>query len=189
MAKLGHGAAVNLALYISQGGEFAFILFSAAASAQVLDRTLADLLIVVVSVSMTVTPLLVTLNEKIFKIGHGADKPEEFDKIEAHEHRVIIAGFGRFGQMVARTLRENPYGVERASAGRLCKFGNKIYSATPRVSICYVAHAESADVFVLAIDDIEASIKTALMVKNITAPQNLRPCRNASMPTDSRISA
>lgn len=75
MAKQSHGSAVNLALFISQGGEFAFILFSAAAGAQVLDKTLADLLIVVVSVSMAVTPLLVTLNEKIFKIGHGADKP------------------------------------------------------------------------------------------------------------------
>jgi glutathione-regulated potassium-efflux system ancillary protein KefC/glutathione-regulated potassium-efflux system protein KefB len=93
-ARQSHGAAVNLALFISQGGEFAFILFSVAASAQVLDRTLADLLIVVVSVSMTVTPLLVTLNEKIFKIGHGADKPEEFDKIEAHEHASSSPGSG-----------------------------------------------------------------------------------------------
>jgi len=75
MAKLGHGAAVNLALYISQGGEFAFVLFGAAVGAQVLDNTLADLLIVVVVGSMMVTPLLVTLNEKIFKMGASRRKP------------------------------------------------------------------------------------------------------------------
>ena len=170
-AKLSHSSAVNLALFISQGGEFAFVLFSAAAGAQVLDKTLADLLIVVVSVSMAATPLLVTLNEKIFKIGHGTDQPREFDKIEAREHRVIIAGFGRFGQMIARTLRMKkiPFTVLEASFEQVDfvrKFGNKIYFGdASRLDLLRAARADLAEVFVLAIDDIEASIKTAQMVK------------------------
>jgi len=171
MARQSHGSAVNLALFISQGGEFAFVLFSAAAGAQVLDKTLADLLIVVVSVSMAVTPLLVTLNEKIFRIGHGTDQPREFDKIEAREHRVIIAGFGRFGQMIARTLRMKkiPFTVLEASFEQVDfvrKFGNKIYFGdASRLDLLRAARADLAEVFVLAIDDIEASIKTAQMVR------------------------
>jgi monovalent cation:proton antiporter-2 (CPA2) family protein len=171
MAKQSHGSAVNLALFISQGGEFAFVLFSAAAGAQVLDKTLADLLIVVVSVSLAATPLLVTLNEKVFKIGHGTDTPREFDKIEAREHRVIIAGFGRFGQMIARTLRMKkiPFTVLEASFEQVDfvrKFGNKIYFGdASRLDLLRAARADLAEVFVLAIDDIEASIKTAQMVR------------------------
>jgi glutathione-regulated potassium-efflux system ancillary protein KefC/glutathione-regulated potassium-efflux system protein KefB len=171
LVKQSHGSAVNLALYISQGGEFAFVLFGAATGARALDETLADLLIVVVSVSMAVTPLLVTLNEKIFKIGHGPDKPREFDTIEAREHRVIIAGFGRFGQMVARTLRMKkiPFTVLEASFEQVDfvrKFGNKIYFGdASRLDLLRAARADLAEVFVLAIDDIDASIKTAEVVK------------------------
>jgi glutathione-regulated potassium-efflux system ancillary protein KefC/glutathione-regulated potassium-efflux system protein KefB len=171
MAKQSHGSAANLALFISQGGEFAFVLFGAAAGARVLDKTLADLLIVVVSVSMAATPLLVILNEKIFKIGHGTDLPREYDKIEAREHRVIIAGFGRFGQMIARTLRmkQIPFTVLEASFEQVDfvrKFGNKIYFGdASRLDLLRAARADVAEVFVLAIDDIEASIKTAQMVR------------------------
>lgn len=171
IVKQSHGSAVNLALFISQGGEFAFVLFSVAVSAQVLDKALADTLIVVVSLSMALTPLFILLNEKIFKIGLGQDKPKEFDHIEVREHRVIIAGFGRFGQMVARTLRMKkiPFTVLEASFEQVDfvrKFGNKIYFGdASRLDLLRAARADLADVFVLAIDDIEASIKTAEMVK------------------------
>lgn len=171
LAKQNHGSAVNLALFISQGGEFAFVLFSAATSAQVLDKPLAELLVVVVSVSMAVTPLLVSLNEKVLKIGQAAVRPEAFDKIEAREHRVIIAGFGRFGQMIARTLRMKkiPITVLEASFEQVDfvrKFGNKIYFGdASRLDLLRAARADLAEVFVLAIDDMEASIKTAEMVK------------------------
>ncbi len=171
LAKQSHPSAVNLALYISQGGEFAFVLFSAAAVAQVLDKNLADMLIVVVSVSMAITPLLVMLNEKIFKIGHGPDQAREFDNIEDHEHRVIIAGFGRFGQMIARTLRMKriPFTVLESSFEQVDfvrKFGNKIYFGdASRLDLLRAARADLAEVFVLAIDDIEASVKTAEMVR------------------------
>jgi glutathione-regulated potassium-efflux system ancillary protein KefC/glutathione-regulated potassium-efflux system protein KefB len=171
VAKQNHGTAVNLALFISQGGEFAFVLFGTAVGVQILDKALADLLIVVVSVSMAVTPLLVTVNEKLLKIGLVAEKPKEFDKIEAREHRVIIAGFGRFGQMIARTLRMKkiPFTALEASFEQVDfvrKFGNKIYFGdASRLDLLRAAHADQAEIFVLAIDDVEASIKTAEMVK------------------------
>jgi glutathione-regulated potassium-efflux system ancillary protein KefC/glutathione-regulated potassium-efflux system protein KefB len=169
--KHNHGSALNLALFISQGGDFAFVLFTAAASAKVLDNVLVEQLIVVVSISMAITPLLVSLNEKVLKFGQTTVKSREFDKIEAREHRVIIAGFGRFGQMIARTLRMKkiPFTALEASFEQVDfvrKFGNKIYFGdASRLDLLRAAHADQAEIFVLAIDDVEASIKTAEMVK------------------------
>jgi len=166
-----HGAAVNLALYISQGGEFAFVLFGMATGTQLLEKSLADELIVVVSISMALTPLLVALNERYLRLGQAAEKPPEFDRIEPREHRVIIAGFGRFGQMIARTLRMKkiPFTALEASFEQVDfvrKFGNKIYFGdASRLDLLRAARADLAEIFVLAIDDIEASVKTAEMVK------------------------
>jgi glutathione-regulated potassium-efflux system protein KefB len=171
MAGQNHGSAVNLALFISQGGEFAFVLFGAAAGAHVLDRTTSGMLIVAVSISMAVTSLLISLNEKFLKIGHAAGQPKEFDRIEPRDHRVIIAGFGRFGQMIARTLRMKriPFTALEASFEQVDfvrKFGNKIYFGdASRLDLLRAARADLAEVFVLAIDDVEASIKTVEMVK------------------------
>jgi len=165
------GAAFNLALYISQGGEFAFVLFGVAASVQIMDRALADLLVVVVSASMAVTPLLVMLNDKVFRIGCRTGTPREFDTIEARDHRVIIAGFGRVGQVVARVLRTQkiPFTALEANFEQVDfvrKFGSKIYFGdASRLDLLQAAGADKAEIFVLAIDDVEASLKTAQMVK------------------------
>jgi monovalent cation:proton antiporter-2 (CPA2) family protein len=170
-AGQSRGAAVNLALYISQGGEFAFVLFALAANTGALDKPLADLLVVVVSASMAVTPLLVTLNDKIFKIGCRSDKPRAFDAIESRDHPVIIAGFGRVGQVVARILRTQkiPFTALEASFEQVDfvrKYGNKIYFGdASRLDLLHAAGADMAKIFVLAIDDVEASLKTAQMVK------------------------
>lgn len=172
LAGQRHGAAVNLALYVSQGGEFAFVLFGAAAGAQLLDQPLVDQLVVVVSISMALTPLLIALNENFFRIGMTPeDTPREFDRIEPRDHRVIIAGFGRFGQMIARTLRMKkiPFTALEASFEQVDfvrRFGNKIYFGdASRLELLRAARADQAEIFVLAIDDIESSVKTAAMVK------------------------
>ncbi|HYA37955.1 MAG TPA: monovalent cation:proton antiporter-2 (CPA2) family protein [Candidatus Methylomirabilis sp.] len=171
LAGQRHGAAVNLALYISQGGEFAFVLFGVAAGARLLGPALADRLVLVVSISMAITPLLVALNEKFLRIGQATDKPPEFDRIEPREHRVIIAGFGRFGQMIARTLRMTkiPFTALEASFEQVDfvrRFGNKIYFGdASRLDLLRAARADLAQIFVLAIDDVEASVRTAEMVK------------------------
>lgn len=169
--RCSHGSAVNLALYISQGGEFAFVLFGVAAGSDILNKTLADTLVVVVSLSMVVTPLLVRLNEKWLKVGHDVAEQRPFDQIKVSEHRVIIAGFGRFGQMIGRTLRMKsiPFTALEASFEQVDfvrKFGNKIhFGDASRLDLLRAARADLADIFVLAIDDIEASVQTAAMVK------------------------
>ncbi len=147
------------------------MLFAVAAGARVMDKPLADLLIVVVSVSMAFTPLWLLLNERVFRFGRAAMAAREFDRIEEPDNKVIIAGFGRFGQMVARTLRMKkiPFTALEASFEQVDfvrKFGNKIYFGdASRLDLLRAAKADKAEIFVLAIDDVEASVKTAEIVR------------------------
>lgn len=165
----GKRCAINLALYLAQGGEFAFVLFTLAAGARVMDQTFAGLMIVVVTLSMAATPLLL-LSKRLWS-GSGSGPERPYDEIPAEESRVIIAGFGRFGQIVARVLRMRriPFTALESSFDQVDfvrRFGNKIYFGdASRLELLRAANAAQAEVFVLAIDDIEASIKTAHLVK------------------------
>ena len=165
----GQRCGVNLALYISQGGEFAFVLLALAAGAQVVDKPLADLMIVVVSLSMAITPLLLSMRNWSGRRMPAAEPA--YDTIDAGESRVIIAGFGRFGQVVARVLRLRriPFTALESSFEQVevvRRFGNKIYFGdASRLELLRAAKAERAAVFVLAIDDVENSLKTAQLVK------------------------
>jgi glutathione-regulated potassium-efflux system ancillary protein KefC/glutathione-regulated potassium-efflux system protein KefB len=171
LAGHDHASAINMALVISQGGEFAFVLFGVAAGAGVMDPALADRLVVVVSLSLAATPLLLFLNQRVLRLGQRSAAAPEFDRIEPRENRVIIAGFGRFGQIVARTLRlrKIPFTALESSFEQVDfvrRFGNKIYFGdASRLDLLRAANADKAEVFVLAIDDVVASVATAEMVK------------------------
>ncbi|MDX1556783.1 MAG: monovalent cation:proton antiporter-2 (CPA2) family protein, partial [Xanthomonadales bacterium] len=92
-------------MILAQGGEFAFLLFSYAAESRVLERELMNLLIVVVVLSMMLTPVLVIAYEKWLRPKFAATVTEPPDAdIDEDDNPVIIAGFGRFGQIVARML-------------------------------------------------------------------------------------
>jgi glutathione-regulated potassium-efflux system ancillary protein KefC/glutathione-regulated potassium-efflux system protein KefB len=165
----GGRCAVNLALYLAQGGEFAFVVLGLAARSYVVDRALADLLIAVVSLSMALTPLLLALRGVLGR--QRADAARAYDRIDAGDNRVIIAGFGRFGQVVARMLRMKkiPFTALESSFEQVAfvrRFGNKIYFGdASRLELLHAANADKAEVFVLAIDDVEASLKTVEIVK------------------------
>jgi len=164
----GKGAR-NLAAVIAQGGEFAFVVFGVASAAGVLTRPLSDLLVLVVTLSMAATPLLVALNDRLHTPEH--DTRPAFDTVSADGSRVIIAGFGRFGQVVARILRAqrmcftaleiNPEQVDFVR-----KYGSKIYYGdASRLDLLRAAGTEKAELFVLAIDDPETSLRTARVVR------------------------
>lgn len=166
----GKRCALNLALYLSQGGEFAFVLFSLAAGAHVMEKSVGDLMIVVVSLSMAATPLLLA-GANLLGLRGGAGTPRPYDEIQGEENRVIIAGFGRFGQVVARVLRMHRIAFTALEASFeqvdfVRRFGSKIYFGdASRLELLNAANAAQAEVFVLAIDNVEASIKTAQLVK------------------------
>jgi len=159
---------IRLGVTLAQGGEFAFVLFSVATAQNVLRPEFANTLNLVVTISMALTPLAFLLLEKVGEPLFAKSKPSrEYDTIPDHEHQVIIAGFGRVGQIIGRVLRMHNIeftAIER-SANRVDfvrKFGNQVYYGDPKnPEILRAAGIQKARVFILAIDDLERSITTA----------------------------
>lgn len=154
---------------LSQGGEFAFVLFSTGLAAGVLTSEQASLGAVLVTLSMIATPAVLMLERTLF--AKPAAALVSYDEMPAKEQHVIIAGLGRVGQIVSRVLRGKgiPFtalDVDPTHIESIRKFGNKIYFGdASRVDILEAAQAAKATAFVLAIDDVEASIRTAEVVR------------------------
>jgi len=167
-AGLKPGPSRRLALAIAQGGEFAFVLFTTGLAAGVLERPVADLLSVAVTLSMAATPLLLLLDEMLMP---KAVVMRAFDALPENDGHVVIAGFGRVGQIVARILaaKRIPFTAldadpEQVDAVR--KFGARtFYGDASRPEILDAARTAKARAFVLAIDDVDASLRTAQMVR------------------------
>ncbi|MEC9367622.1 MAG: monovalent cation:proton antiporter-2 (CPA2) family protein [Pseudomonadota bacterium] len=162
-------SARRLALAVSQGGEFAFVLFAAAVGANVIGRDLAQLLSVVVTMSMLATPVLLLVDDMLSSKAGDGSRP--FDKMPEEQGHVVIAGFGRFGQIVARVLRARgiPFTALDDSAAQVdfvARFGAKAYYGDPsRLPILRAAQTGKARAFVLAMDNVEGSLKTAEVVR------------------------
>lgn len=161
----------GLAVALCQGGEFAFVLFALAADSGILGRTLTDSLVIVVTLSMALTPLAFVLNDVV--IAGWLRKPveEKFDEIDAGENRVIIAGFGRVGQIVGRLLRAKRISFtaldkSAAQVETVRRFGSRAYYGdASRPDMLLAAKADKAEILVLAIDDVESSLRTAETAK------------------------
>jgi glutathione-regulated potassium-efflux system protein KefB len=165
---LDNRAARRMALVLSQGGEFGFVLL-AAASGSVIDPLLAGGISVAITISMAMTPLLLLADDFITA---RLKKPEpQFDTPLKQDGHVVIAGFGRFGQIVARVLRATqiPFtalDIDAAQVNLVNQFGNKIYYGdASRLGILEAARVQDARAFVLAIDDMETSLRTAQVVR------------------------
>jgi glutathione-regulated potassium-efflux system ancillary protein KefC/glutathione-regulated potassium-efflux system protein KefB len=152
------------------GGEFAFVLFALAAGQHILSAHVADFLVLVVTLSMMVAPLLLTLHDRVRKAILAAVPGAPFDTIDESDSRVIIAGFGRVGQIVSRVLRARHIKFTALDSSQthvdfVRRFGNRIYYGdASRLDLLRAAGAESAEVFVLAIDDVDSSVRTAELV-------------------------
>jgi monovalent cation:proton antiporter-2 (CPA2) family protein len=164
-------SARRLALVASQGGEFAFVLLTAGAAGYVVDQKLADSLAVAVTLSMGVTPLLLMADD--FYNRRFKTKPEpKFDNLPKKDGHVVIAGFGRVGQIAARILRANriPFtalDISPEQVNLVNQFGNKIYYGdASRLGILEAAMTKDARAFILAIDDVDASVRTAQIMRN-----------------------
>ncbi|WP_201533222.1 monovalent cation:proton antiporter-2 (CPA2) family protein [Psychrobacter ciconiae] len=164
---------IRLGVTLAQGGEFAFVLFSVATKQNVLSGELAGMLNLIVTISMAMTPLAFLLLEKIGEPIFAKTKPSrEYDTIPDQEHPVIIAGFGRVGQIIGRVLRMHNIeftAIER-SANRVDfvrKFGNQVYYGDPKnPEILRAAGISKAKLFIIAVDDLERSITTAQYLRN-----------------------
>lgn len=153
-------------LLLAQGGEFAFVVFQAAAGAQVLSPQTASLLVGAVAVSMLLTPLLLVLLDRFvlprFATG-GQSRMEELS--EPQGAPVILAGFGRYGQIIGRMLDAQGIGAtvldhdaDMIEAARA--FGYKVfYGDATRLDLLRTAGAATARVLVVAVDDKEQSLR------------------------------
>jgi len=167
---LDNTGARRLALAVSQGGEFAFVLITNAIAANVIGQPLAQFVSVVVTLSMVATPVLLLLDDWLRPRVAAASKA--FDDMPDEQGHVIIVGFGRFGQIVGRVLRAQriPFTALDASVEQIdfvAQYGNKIYygdATNPAVlEAAQVGHARAV---ILAIDDVEDSLKTASFLRS-----------------------
>ncbi|WP_426578100.1 glutathione-regulated potassium-efflux system protein KefB [Xenorhabdus stockiae] len=133
ISGLGNSLGMQLSGVLSQGGEFAFVLFSAALGEKVLDKNQMSFLLVVVTLSMMTTPLVMTLVDRILT-GRYNRQPEsnETPFVEDNAPQVIVVGFGRFGQVVGRLLMANKIRItvlERdvSAISTLRRYGYKVY--------------------------------------------------------------
>jgi glutathione-regulated potassium-efflux system protein KefB len=174
IAKIGRApneTAQRLALAVSQGGEFAFVLFTAAGSLGVFEAGTAELLVVVVTVSMLLSPPLFELHERILARWIEGRAAPEFDTITGPGNPVIIAGYGRVGQIISRVLRMcgvpfTALEVSYQQVDFVRRYGSKVYYGdASRLELLEAAKTGEARLFVLAIDDVEASVKTAAIVR------------------------
>jgi len=169
--ELNARQALMLAVVLALGGEFAFVVFTEAHRHGLIDTILRDRMVVVVGLSMALTPPLVMLASYWLKTIPEAKPVREFDHIDEDAPRVIIAGFGRVGQIIARMLRAQriPFTALENSAEQVefsRRFGSTIYYGDPaRPDLLRAARADRAEIFVLATDDPEANIRTARVVK------------------------
>jgi glutathione-regulated potassium-efflux system ancillary protein KefC len=153
-------------LLLAQGGEFAFVVFQAAAGAGVMPARLSSLLIDAVAVSMLLSPLLLVIVDRFIVPRTGPRQARRLAELSEPQHApVIIAGFGRYGQIVGRLLAAQGIGstvldhdadmIETARA-----FGYKVfYGDATRLDLLRTAGAAAAKVLVIAVDDVQQSLK------------------------------
>lgn len=168
---LPHATARNLCLVLAQGGEFAFVLFHAAVGVDALPAVVEDRLIMIVILSMVVTPFLFLLGDALTRRDEARQPTPDFDEIDTDANPVIVAGFGRVGQMIGRILHMR--GIAFTALERdaehvdlVRRFGNRIYYGDPgSLETLRAARADEAKLLVLALDDVEMSVRCAELVR------------------------
>ena len=163
--------ALRFALALPQASEFSFVLFGSAVAVGALAPNAAAMATLVTAASMLATPILFAGSERwvIPRLTRAAVR--EYDTIDAAPAPVIICGFGRVGQIVGRILRM--HGIAFTALERdpgqvdvVRRFGNKVYFGDPtRADVLRAAGAETAKLLVVALDDMEATLRVVDVAK------------------------
>ena len=168
--RLDVRGALLLGGVLALGGEFAFVVFGEAAKAGLLDAAARDRLVAIVGLSMAATPLLLMLITRLAPEPHPHAAPA-YDRIPDEHPQVLVAGFGRFGQIVARLLwsqkiRFVAIDPDVAQVDLSRRFGNPIYYGDPtQPELLRAAGAAGVKVFVVAIDGVEASLRMVRLLR------------------------
>ncbi|RKR06147.1 Kef-type potassium/proton antiporter (CPA2 family) [Kushneria sinocarnis] len=169
LARLPRQSLPRLATIIAQGGEFDFVLLTAAVSAGVFDQRTASLCVAAVTLSMAVTPLLYRVGGRL---GERLRESRPWDSDFGEQTPpVLIAGLGRFGQIVARMLSTQNIAFTAldpniAQVEFIRRFGARIYYAdATRLELLHAAGAGEARILVIAVDDDEAALTIARLAR------------------------
>ena len=171
LAGTGKEEAQRIGVLLAQGGEFAFVLFTAAQTDGILVGETPEFLVLAVTISMMLAPISFIVHERLLERWLERKKPPEFDLIEGPGNPVIIAGYGRYGQIVSRVLHMvgipfTALEVSYQQVDFVRRFGGKVYYGdASRLDLLESAKIRDARLFVLAIDDVEASMRTATLVR------------------------
>ena len=170
--RLRKGYDFLFAFLLAQSSEFAFVLISFSKQSTLLDEQTAALLLLVVALSMAVTPLLLIFNEKaLAPILTRKQNKEEYDYVETSENPIIIAGFGRFGLVIGRLLLANNYKVTIIDSNPtnvevLRKFGFKLYYGdVTRPQVIEQAGMRHAKLVILSMAEYDEALKVADYLK------------------------
>jgi glutathione-regulated potassium-efflux system protein KefB len=170
LMRSGHGEALERAVLMGQGGEFAFVLYTTAAGVGLIDGPTNAIFTATVIISMVLTPFAIVVMRRLMP-----RKVQSMDGVEeAHDlqERVLLIGFGRFGQIASQPLLGRGHAisiidndVEMIQAA--AQFGFKVYYGDgTRLDILHAAGADSAELILICIDDKAASTRIAELVRD-----------------------
>jgi glutathione-regulated potassium-efflux system protein KefB len=176
VARLSTRHAVMLGSVLWLGGEFAFVVFNEAQRAHLLGNANHDRLVAIVGLSMAITPLLMIALLRFLGSEHaatGAKPPADTVDNGGAGISVMIAGMGRFGQVVARllTAQKIPFVALESNpdtVSDLRRFGNKLYYGDPtRPEMLRAAGGENVRVFVITLDDPDANMRATRLIRRM----------------------
>ena len=169
--KVGGRDALRVGLLLSQGGEFAFVLFTQAGALNLLPTEMIARLNLVVALSMAATPLLLKLVQRLWPAPKTGHRSTEDEPAPHGQPAVIVAGFGRFGQIIGRILvsRRIPFTALDSNPDHIDtvrRFGNEVYFGdVTRLDLLHTAGLQHARIMVLAIDDVQASLRAVRLIR------------------------
>ena len=169
LARSNHADALDRALLMAQGGEFAFVLYAAAANAGVIDATVNANMTAIIVLSMAITPLILILHRRF---GAKPAETPEADTID-EQHPILVVGMGRFGQIVNSMLQMSGHSttiidLDPTTVAGLNRYGTKThFGDASRPELLLTAGIENARLLVIAIDNREQALSIARFAREV----------------------
>ena len=169
LARSNHADALDRALLMAQGGEFAFVLYAAAANAGVIDATVNANMTAIIVLSMAITPLILILHRRF--AAQPAETPEA-DTFDEH-HPILVVGMGRFGQIVNSMLQMSGHSttvidLDPTTVAGFNRFGTKThFGDASRPELLLAAGIENTRLLVIAIDNREQALSIARFAREV----------------------
>lgn len=170
---LTHAGAMTMGIVLASGGEFAFVVFQLSLAHRLLDQQVHDMMVLVITLSMALTPLvMIALSRQLRAAPAKAEVAREQPEVE-DEPRVVIAGMGRMGRIVARLLQAQdiPFVALDTAVVALGRNSREsiptFYGDPTRPEILHATKVGSAELVVVSTDDPEINLRTAELIARL----------------------